>query len=492
MACTVVGRENYRLLASLFAIYGSGRHFEMKNVFLSLISSNPSSLRHRVLKAGLWSTAGFGLGLVIRFGSNLLMTRLLLPDMFGVMAMATTLMIGLAMFSDVGVRQSVVQSPRGRDPSFLNTAWTIQILRGVIIWLAAVCVSVAIALAARKGAVSPHSVYAAPSLPYVISALSFSTVIAGFESTKVYEASRGLALSYLTKLEIVAQVAGLACMLGWVAIDHSIWALVAGGVGAVLARAILSHVWLPGVDNRWEWDRSAVHEVIHFGKWIFIASILGFLVNSGDRLLLGGLVSSGVLGFYSIASLISSSLEGILSKIMGDVSFPAFSEVVRDRRSDLQRTYYQFLGPIGAVAYFSAGFFMTFGQTLIHLLYDQRYEQVGWMLELVSAVLLTIPFRLATQSFLALGMPKLQSHIILVRLIFLFVFTPVAFHLFGLVGALVAIVLSHFTSVPIIIFYNRRFGLFNLRKESYLLLFVVAGLVAGLTMKLIVGRLLVH
>src|SRR6267378_378285 len=108
----------------------------MKQVFLSQLSANPSSLRHRVLKAGLWSTAGFGLGLVIRFGSNLLMTRLLLPDMFGVMAIATTIMIGLSMFSDVGLRQSVVQSPRGGESSFLNTAWTIQVLRGVLIWLA--------------------------------------------------------------------------------------------------------------------------------------------------------------------------------------------------------------------------------------------------------------------------------------------------------------------------------------------------------------------
>ena len=464
----------------------------MKHVFLSLLSADSSSLRHRVLKAGLWSTAGFGLSLVIRFGTNLLMTRLLLPDMFGVMAIATTVMIGLAMFSDVGVRQSVVHSPRGSERLFLNTAWSIQILRGATIWLCAVCVSIAIAVAARAGVVSPDSVYAAPSLPYVLSALSFSTVISGFESTKVYEASRGLALSYLTKLEIVAQISGLACMLAWVAIDRSIWVLVAGGVGAALARAVLSHAWLPGIRNSWDWDRSAVQEVIHFGKWIFVASILGFLVNSGDRLLLGGLVSSSILGFYSIASLISSSLEGILSKIMGDVSFPAFSEVVRDRRSDLQRTYYQFLGPIGAVAYFSAGFFMTFGETLIHLLYDRRYEQVGWMLELVSAVLLTTPFRLATQSFLALGMPKLQSHIILIRLVFLFVATPIASHFFGLFAALVAIVLSHFTSIPIVIFYNVKLGLFNLRKESYLLLFVPAGLAAGLTARLIAGSLILH
>jgi O-antigen/teichoic acid export membrane protein len=464
----------------------------MKQVLLRPLLTNPSSLRHRVLKAGVWSTAGFGLNLVIRFGSNILMTRLLLPDMFGVMTIATTIMIGLSMFSDVGLRQSVVQSPRGSEPSFLNTAWTIQVLRGALLWLAAVCVSTVIGVASHAGAVSPESVYAAPSLPYVVSALSFATVISGFESTKVYEASRSLALSHITKLEIIAQIAGLGCMLGWVAVDRSIWALVAGGIGQALARAILSHIWLPGMENRWEWNRSAVHEVVHFGKWIFVASILGFLVNSGDRLLLGGLVNSTVLGYYSIALLIASSLEGILSKIMGDISFPAFSEVVRERRGDLQRTYYQFLGPIAAVAYFSAGFLMTFGQTLINLLYDRRYEQVGWMLELVSPFLLTIPFRLAIHSFLALGMPKLQSHIILVRLIFLFLVTPVAFHFFGLVGALFGIVLSYFTSLPVVIVYNIRFGLFNLRKESYLLLFVLAGLAAGMAMKAILGSLIVH
>jgi O-antigen/teichoic acid export membrane protein len=460
-------------------------------VFLSRFA-NPGSLRHRVLKAGLWSTASFGLGLVVRFGSNLLMTRLLLPDMFGIMAMATTVMIGLAMFSDVGLRQSVVQSTRGSDASFLNTAWSVQILRGIAIWLAAVCVSIVIALAAQRGAVLPDSVYAAPSLPYVMTALAFSAVISGFESTKVYEASRGLALEHLTKLEIVSQLAGLAWMLCWVAIDRSIWALVAGAIGAALTRTVLSHIWLPGVGNRWEWDRAAVHEVIYFGKWIFLASVLGFLVNSGDRLLLGGLVSSTVLGFYSIASLIGNSVEGILSKIMGEVSFPAFSEVVRNRRSDLQRAYYQFLTPIGAVAYFSAGFLMAFGQTLIHLLYDHRYEQVGWMLELLAAILLTIPFRLATQSFLALGMPKVQSHIVLARCVFLFAVTPVAFNLGGLEGALIAIVISHFTSIPIVVFYNQRLGLFNLRNESYLLLFVVGGLVAGFAGKLLVGSLVIR
>jgi hypothetical protein len=161
-------------------------------------------------------------------------------------------------------------------------------------------------------------------------------VISGSEPTKVYEANRGLALSYLNRLEFVARFAGLACMPGWVAIDRSIWPFF-----------------------RWRHRECP-----------------------GTR--------------YPEPYLASGSRQ----QMVRDRS------VVRNRRSDLQLTYYQFLGPTGAVAYFSADFFMTFGQTLANLLSDRRYEQVGWMLKLVSAVLLTILFRLATQSFLAWECPS--------------------------------------------------------------------------------------
>jgi len=92
------------------------------------------SLRQRVIRAGLWSLAGFGLNYLIRFGSNLLMTRLLMPEMFGLMSIATTVMIGLTMFSDVGLKQFIVQHSRGNESAYLNTAWIVQILRGVLLW----------------------------------------------------------------------------------------------------------------------------------------------------------------------------------------------------------------------------------------------------------------------------------------------------------------------------------------------------------------------
>jgi O-antigen/teichoic acid export membrane protein len=437
------------------------------------------TLKQRVLNAGLWSLIGFALSLIIRLGSNLLMTRLLAPEMFGVMAIASTVLVGLAMFSDVGLRQNIVQSKRGDEPDFLNTAWVIQIVRGALIWSVALCVCLVILVAGYLGKFSADSVYSAPNLPYVVGALSLTAVFQGFESTKQFEASRGISLGRITGLEILSQLFGLAGMLAWVFIDRSIWALVFGSLCGSLARTILTHTFLPGVGNRWCWDSEAAHEVVHFGKWILIASVLGFLVNSGDRLLLGGLVDASALGYYSIASLFVGSIEGVLTKLMSDVSFPAFSEIVRNRTQSLKANYYKFLAVIASVAYFASGLLMTFGFTLIHHLYDVRYAAAGWILQFLAAILITVPFRLATQSFLALGMPKLQSNVVVLRLIVLFLAAPIGFYLFGLSGAVLGIVLSHFSVLPMIAFYNVRHKLFDLRNELYLLMFLPLGAGAG-------------
>ncbi len=112
------------------------------------------SLKQRVFNASIWSLAGYGCNQLLRFGSNLLMTRLLVPEMFGVMALAGVVITGLAMFSDLGFKPNVVQSKRGSDPVFLNTIWVIQIFRGFLLWFLALMASLLI-LSAIISAWSP-------------------------------------------------------------------------------------------------------------------------------------------------------------------------------------------------------------------------------------------------------------------------------------------------------------------------------------------------
>ena len=118
------------------------------------------SLKQRTLYASAWTLAGYGTSLVLRLLGNLIIARLLSPDVFGVMAVCTAVQVIITLTGDIGLRQAVIRSANIRDPLFLNTAWTVQILRGLSIWI--ICVGTAIVLYAlnSSGAIPAGSVYA--------------------------------------------------------------------------------------------------------------------------------------------------------------------------------------------------------------------------------------------------------------------------------------------------------------------------------------------
>ena len=92
----------------------------------------PKSLKIRALKGGAWTIAGMGASHFFRLVSNLIMTRLLAPEAFGLMALANTLQIWLTMFSDLGMHGSIMRSKSGLLPDFLSTAFCLQIARNTL------------------------------------------------------------------------------------------------------------------------------------------------------------------------------------------------------------------------------------------------------------------------------------------------------------------------------------------------------------------------
>jgi O-antigen/teichoic acid export membrane protein len=440
---------------------------------------NQASLRRRVLSAGAWSFAGYALSMTIRLGSNLLMTRLLAPKMFGIMAIAQIILFGMTLFSDVGLKPSVIRSKRGSEPAFLNTVWTIQIIRGLLLWSVGLLIGFFIYLAARFDLVSDSSVYGDHLLPFVVAAVSFTAVITGFESTKMIEAGRRLSISAVTKIDLCSQVAGLFAMAVWCLFDRSVWVLIGGGMVAALFRTVASHLWLPGTSNRWKLEWSAFHEIIRFGKWIFLSSILYFIASSGDRLLLGSLVDADALAAYVIAFLLFWSVDQALSKLIVEVSYPALSEIIRDRPGQLTTAYYRFHGFIASFTYFCSGALFISGAAIVSFLYDARYQQAGWILELLALALLTWPLRIATQCFLALGVEHIYFVLHVIRIVALFIALLVGFHFAGFYGAVWGIVLSYFANTPLTFFYASRYRMFEPRKEIIALLTFGPGLAFG-------------
>lgn len=416
----------------------------------------------------------------MRLASNLIMTRLLVPEMFGVMALANVFIFGLYLFSDVGLRQNIVQSHRGHVESFLNTIWTIQIIRGFVIWLLAMLLSGAMYGVNLAGWWPQDSAYAEPLLPLVIAALSFNAIISGFESTNLATASRNLAIKRATLIDIVSQFLGISFMMAWALFDRSIWAMVAGSIMGVLVKTVLTHTSLPGIRNKLHWDWDDFHEIFNFGKWVFVTSVLGFLSSSGDRLMLGGIMDAAMLGFYSIAYFIFAAMKDMMGKLTSSVVFPALSEVGRDRPAELKATYYKFRLLVDAMLIVAMGFLFAVATLIIDVLYDSRYLPAGAMLQILAVGLFVVRYDVTGQCFIAIGKPKLLAPLMIIHLMVLYALLPAANHYFGITAALWVIGAGGMATIPLTIFYKIKYGLFDWKKELVVLPLLPLGYLLGI------------
>nr|WP_298163847.1 oligosaccharide flippase family protein [uncultured Pseudomonas sp.] len=440
-----------------------------------------SSLGKRAKSAGVWNLGALVASQGIRLGGNLIMARLLVPEMFGLMVIATTVAVVLALLSDMGLRQNIIQSKRGNDPVFLNTAWTVQILRGFILFALSLLVA-GFAWFAQVVNLSPAgSTYAAPELPLVLAVTGFTSVINGFQSTKLALAFRSFQQNKVVLVELAAQIIGLLVMLGIGYFTGSIWSLVAAGLVAAMVSTMLSHLWLQGPSNRLQWDSSALKELIAFGRWVLLSSAVGVLAAHGDRIWFGGSMSAAELGVYSIAVLILGAIEFGVRRLAAAVALPALSEVARTGdAARLRALYYRFRLLIDLALLFACGLLLTLSPLIIGWLYDARYAGAGSMLAILSLSLFTLRFTLAHQAWLALGLTKYLAVDNLIRFVSLWALLPLLLAMGGTSYAIWGVALYALPTIFFILYINRRLGLFDIRRELVVLPMLGIGALCGM------------
>ena len=165
------------------------------------LGSRPATLRSRALRGSFWATSHYGVSVLIRLGTNLVLARLLFPEAFGLMALVNAVVAGLHMFSDVGTLTSVIQSRRGDDPVFLDTVWTVKVVRGACLWFASCLLAFPLA-----------SIYEQPQLLQLIPIAGLSALISGFNAMSLPLLRRHMQLGKLAAVELAT--AGLCAILG--------------------------------------------------------------------------------------------------------------------------------------------------------------------------------------------------------------------------------------------------------------------------------------
>ena len=433
-----------------------------------------------ILRASAWTALPHLMSQIIRLGGNLLLTRLLAPDYFGIVAVILTVQMILALLSDIGLRTTVIQSKSGDDPAFLNTAWTMQVLRGLLTWFAGLGLALALHTAQSSQLLPTGTAWDAPVLPIALAVATFAAVITGFQSTNHITLNRHLDLKRISLIEVIAQIGGLVWMVGWSLASPSIWALVTGGLATAFISTILTHTWLPGIRNTLAWHPAHAAELFSFGVWILFSSTLFIMAGQMDRIVLGGLVAPSTLGLYALALNLAILPDLLGGRLFSSVALPYLSETARSAPGEFRAAYLRIRLPLDLALVAAAGFIFASGKDLVALLYDDRYHDAGPMLQILSFALLFSRYGSTCLAYVALGAPRLLAYVTVTKLVALSLLLPICHEVWGLNGALFAIAFHGAFTLPQIFAYNRRYNLLSLKIEALAMLGWPTGYLAGL------------
>lgn len=439
----------------------------------------PRSLKRRSITAGAWTGGANVASQVVRFIGNLVLARLLTPDAFGLMAVVSTLMLGLNLLSDIGTGPTIIQSPRGAERVFLNTAWTLQVVRGVCLWLFGLLIAFLVVVGQSNNWFGSGTAYNDARLPPLVAVATFGLAILGFTSINLRSAERNLDFRLVVSIELAAQLIALTLMIVAAVLTHSVWALILGGLLSALIRSTLSHLILPGPASSFKLESSAMTELLSKGKWVLMSSLVGFFALSGDRLLLGGIIDATTLGLYSIAFALAGIAPTAFSAILGRVVLPAFSEIWRNDPAALPNTYRKFQQITDACVGLAAGCLFVTSTALISVLYDSRYLGAGAILAYLAIGSVGMRVVVIEQLYLATGQPRLLGLAGVPRVIMLLAGVPIGYSIWQLNGALTAIVLSQYAQWPQALWYRRKIKLSNLRNDVMLPIALLAGWTIG-------------
>ncbi len=405
-----------------------------------------SGLNARLLRSSTWSALGHVYFQIVRFGSNLILTRLLFPEAFGLMALIMVFVLGLEMFSDVGTAVSIQRSERGDDADFLNTAWTLQAIRGVLLWLACCAIS------------WPLSVfYNEPFLALALPVSGLTLLFSGLNPTKIQTATRHLNVGQYTILSLLAQLTSLAFSIGLAWWFRSTWALVVGGVISSIVYLFLMTVFLKGERNRFRWHKESFGELITFGRWIFLSTLCGFALSQGDKAILGKYLNADGLGVYNIGFFLATFPTAFAAAITNKVLIPMYRErppaESKENAKNIQKARYL----LTACLFVLQIPLVFFGVLLVEVLYDPRFWLAGPVVVVVACLnipsIVTITYSPAA---LAAGDSKRHFTYQLIRAVLYVTFFLIGVNTFGLFGAFLGQLVALVATYPAIVWLARK------------------------------------
>jgi len=388
------------------------------------------ALRAKATRGGAWLGSGSVAEQAARFGRNIVLTRLLAPQAFGVMAIVMSCSAIINTLTDVGHSAAVIQNPRGREQAYLNAGWWMGMCRAIFIYAVIFTMGPWVA-----------RFYGNPDLTGLLRVALLSTLFEGAMSPRSILPQKDMRFGRWTAISNGGAICGVILTIALSFWLRNVWALAIGACSENAFRCLLSYILCPGLPSL-GWDSRAIRDLYRFSKSIAGLSLLNLIFTRTDIFVLGKLYSTTTLGIYTMGILLVQTPSGFLTNIMGQTLFPSFSHVQNDthriNRILAEATSWLILLGLPAVAAI-----WLCGRSLLTVIYGARYAPAFGPLSIAAAVvLLTVLNAAITCLLIGVGRPALHRRAVAVSAVAMLIAIYPACKLFGVIGAQVAALLA--------------------------------------------------
>lgn len=350
--------------------------------------------------------------------STLILARLLVPQDFGLIAMAASLIALLELFSAFGIDIALIRR-NGATGDHYNTAWTLNILAGMA------CGMLLMAW--------PMSLfYDEPRLIAVVCVLALSPLLQGFENIGVVAFRKEMEFNREFNFLLSRKLASFCIGIPLAFALRSYWALVFGIVGGRAAGVVLSYLLHP---LRPRLSLVAIHEFFHFSKWLVLQNLLAFLRDRSADFVVGRFASIHALGVFNVSTEIANIPGNELVAPINRAVLPAYAKLAADPPA-LRREYLSVLSLIALVAIPAVSGIAAVAPYVVRVLLGQNWHDAIPLLAILGFYGLTQVLQSnAYAACLALGLPKVFVRITSLHVVILLPLLIGLTHRYGVEGA---------------------------------------------------------
>lgn len=387
------------------------------------------SLSRKVIRGGAWVFAmritNRGLGFI----RTIILARLLVPEDFGLLGIAMIVVVTLEIFSQTGFQAALIQKKENVE-SYLDTAWTISAVRGVLIFII-------LFFSAPMAA----SFFNLPQATLVIRIIAISSILTGLRNIGIIFFQKEFKFNKQFLFGFSSTLTDLVVSVALVFVLRNVWALVWGGLAGNSIRLFMSYLLHP-YRPRVRFEKVEAKKLFGFGRWILGSGVLLFLATQGADIFVGKMLGVTALGFYSLAFLLSNLPESEITHVISQVTFPAYSKM-QDNIPRLRESYLKVLQFTAVIAIpLACGIFILAPEFTKLFLGDKWLPMVPAMKVLALASLVRSIAATAGPVFHGIGKPRIDTVWQVVRLIVLVILIYPLTMRWGILGASISVLFS--------------------------------------------------